>query len=272
MHKNAAVRERITRRLGDPVQWTQIIQVAKTVVAAVAAWVIAASMFGLPQPFLAPWAALLVVHSTVYRSFWTGAKQVAATVLGVLLAWVTGHTLGLDPVALGLGANPWGSASGAFLSGLMRRMDTPIASRWAHIALRNALFARARSPRMVHPVDWTAERAEFLVDGEPTVGDPAAEAKVKKAASDAGIPVLLVGDGGIYLEALKDFRLLLPPFTEAQVVEKLGQLRIAPLLAGSCFDGPADAEGIPLDEGVYIRSMASRIQAKRSLNSGHSPS
>jgi uncharacterized membrane protein YccC len=102
MHKNAAVRERITRRLGDPVAWTQLIQVAKTVVAAVAAWVIAASMFGLPQPFLAPWAALLVVHSTVYRSFWKGAKQVGATVLGVLLAWVTGHTLGLDPVALGV--------------------------------------------------------------------------------------------------------------------------------------------------------------------------
>jgi acyl-CoA synthetase (NDP forming) len=43
-------------------------------------------------------------------------------------------------------------------------------------------------------------------------------------------PVILVGDGGIYLEALKDFRLLLPPFDEAQVLEKLGQLRIAPLL------------------------------------------
>ena len=59
-------------------------------------------MFGLPHPFLAPWAALLVVHSTVYRSFWKGAKQVGATVLGVLLAWVTDHTLGLDPVALGV--------------------------------------------------------------------------------------------------------------------------------------------------------------------------
>lgn len=43
-------------------------------------------------------------------------------------------------------------------------------------------------------------------------------------------PVVLVGDGGIYLEALKDFRLLLPPFTEDDVVRKLGELRIAPLL------------------------------------------
>ena len=64
---------------------------------------------------------------------------------------------------LGLGSNPWGAASGAFLSGLMRRMDTPIASRWAHIALRNALLARARAPRNVNPVDWAAERAWLLL-------------------------------------------------------------------------------------------------------------
>jgi acyl-CoA synthetase (NDP forming) len=43
-------------------------------------------------------------------------------------------------------------------------------------------------------------------------------------------PVVLVGDGGIYLEALKDFRLLLPPFGEEEVLRKLGELRIAPLL------------------------------------------
>jgi succinyl-CoA synthetase beta subunit len=44
-------------------------------------------------------------------------------------------------------------------------------------------------------------------------------------------PVVLVGDGGVFLEALKDFRLLLPPFTEEEVREKLGELRIAPLLS-----------------------------------------
>jgi hypothetical protein len=74
--------------------------------------------------------------------------------------WVVGR---LDPVRLGLGANPWGAASGAFLSSLMRRTEAPIASRWAHIALRNALLARARAPRNVNPVDWTAERAWLLL-------------------------------------------------------------------------------------------------------------
>jgi len=42
-------------------------------------------------------------------------------------------------------------------------------------------------------------------------------------------PVVLVGDGGIYLEALKDFRLLLPPFNEADALGALSELRVAPL-------------------------------------------
>ena len=63
--------------------------------------------------------------------------------------WTVGA---LDPSEVGLGSNPWGAASGAFLSGLMRRMDTPLASRWGHIAVRNALLARDvhRSEREVH--------------------------------------------------------------------------------------------------------------------------
>lgn len=69
----------------------------------------------------------------------------------------------LDPVALGLGAYPWRGASGAFLSTLMRRTDTPLASRWAHIALRNLLIARVPAPRNVNPVDWAAERAWLLL-------------------------------------------------------------------------------------------------------------
>jgi hypothetical protein len=51
-------------------------------------------------------------------------------------------------------------------------------------------------------------------------------------------PVVLVGDGGVYLEALKDFRLLLPPFTEGDVRARLAELRIAPLL-GSLRGQPA---------------------------------
>jgi hypothetical protein len=74
--------------------------------------------------------------------------------------WVVGR---LDPVQIGIGANPWGGANGTFLSGLLRRMDAPLASRWAHIALRNALLAEARAPHSVQPVDWVGERVWLLL-------------------------------------------------------------------------------------------------------------
>ena len=63
--------------------------------------------------------------------------------------------------------------------------------------------------------------------------------------------VVLVGDGGIYLEALKDFQLLLPPFDEDEVHAALRKLRIAPLFAG--------VRGAPpLDAAAYAR-MAVRL-------------
>jgi hypothetical protein len=69
----------------------------------------------------------------------------------------------LDPAAIGLGDDPWGGANGAFLAGLIRRIDMPLASRWGHIALRNALYARIAAPAWVDPVNWVAERALMLV-------------------------------------------------------------------------------------------------------------
>jgi hypothetical protein len=69
----------------------------------------------------------------------------------------------IEPERLGLGQAPWGTASGAFLATLMRRMDTPLASRWAHIALRNALISTTHAPRNINPVDWAAERAWLLL-------------------------------------------------------------------------------------------------------------
>ncbi len=64
-------------------------------------------------------------------------------------------------------------------------------------------------------------------------------------------PVVLVGDGGIYLEALKDFQLLLPPFNDEDVLEALAKLRIAPLLGG--------LRGQPaLDVGAFA-NMAVRL-------------
>jgi uncharacterized membrane protein YccC len=108
-------RQKVNARLSDPIWWNDVLQLVKTVLAAVAAWVLAASVLDLPQPFLAPWSALLVVHATVYRTFSKGTQQVAATVVAVLLAAMVGELMGLTTVAVAvllvvallLGAVPW---------------------------------------------------------------------------------------------------------------------------------------------------------------------
>ncbi len=69
----------------------------------------------------------------------------------------------VSPAEVGIRQDPWGRASGTFLSALMRSMDTPLASRWAHIGLRDAIVASAHSPAGVNPVDWAAERAWLLL-------------------------------------------------------------------------------------------------------------
>lgn len=86
----------------DPVFWTDVTQLVKTVVAVVAAWLLATHVLDLSQSFLAPWSALLVVHATVYRTFSQGLRQVVAAVGGVVVAWLVGASLGLDPLAVGL--------------------------------------------------------------------------------------------------------------------------------------------------------------------------
>ncbi len=57
-------------------------------------------------------------------------------------------------------------------------------------------------------------------------------------------PVVMIGDGGIYLEALKDFVLLLPPFDAAEARAAIGRLRIAPLLAGLRGEAPRDCDAV----------------------------
>ncbi|WP_028645116.1 FUSC family protein [Nocardioides sp. URHA0020] len=102
-------------RVRDPVFWNDATQLVKTALAAVLAWVLATEVFSLSQSFLAPWAALLVVHATVYRTFARGLRQVTAAVAGVVLAWAVGSALGFDTVSvavvlvlgLAIGALPW---------------------------------------------------------------------------------------------------------------------------------------------------------------------
>lgn len=57
-------------------------------------------------------------------------------------------------------------------------------------------------------------------------------------------PVVVVGDGGKNVEALKDCAVLLPPFSRDEVVRALGTLRIAPLLEGVRGDPPLDVQAL----------------------------
>ena len=91
----------ISRRLRDPLTWAEATQLAKTVVAAVVAWALAVHVFGLSQAFMAPWAALLTVHVTVFGSLRRAGQQAGATVLGVLIACAGWRLWGSEALALG---------------------------------------------------------------------------------------------------------------------------------------------------------------------------
>jgi hypothetical protein len=71
---------------GSGAERVAFVQAVKAALAAVLAWLAAAYLFRLPQPFLAPWAAVFIVEATVYRSLRTAGQQVAAVLVAVLLA------------------------------------------------------------------------------------------------------------------------------------------------------------------------------------------
>ena len=55
-------------------------------------------------------------------------------------------------------------------------------------------------------------------------------------------PVVLLGDGGKYVEAMPDVQVLISPFTAADVTAALAKLRIAPLLSGVRGEPALDVE------------------------------
>lgn len=57
-------------------------------------------------------------------------------------------------------------------------------------------------------------------------------------------PVIMVSDGGKYIEAMPDFRLLVPPLDAAEVRAALLRLRVAPLFAGVRGEPPMDLDAL----------------------------
>lgn len=66
-------------------------------------------------------------------------------------------------VASGYGGDAFGAADGRFLATLMRRIETPIASRWAEIMLRRVLLSPTPAPAGEGKADWVADRAALLL-------------------------------------------------------------------------------------------------------------
>lgn len=116
------MRAEISQRLRDPITWADASQLAKTVGAAVVAWVIAVHVFDLSQAFMAPWAALLTVNATVFGTLKRAGQQAGASVLGVLIAAGASAAFGADALSLGL-AVLVGSLAGA-VPGLRAPMTT----------------------------------------------------------------------------------------------------------------------------------------------------
>lgn len=79
-----------------------LLQVAKSAAAAVLAWQVARLSLHSDQPFLAPLAALITVHATVYQSVRGAAQHVLAVLAGVILAFLAARALGVEWYSVGL--------------------------------------------------------------------------------------------------------------------------------------------------------------------------
>jgi len=69
----------------------------------------------------------------------------------------------LSPANGGHGAAAFAAANGPFLAALARRVQVPIASRWAAINLRQAFLSPAPGPDRLSRGDWVAARALLLM-------------------------------------------------------------------------------------------------------------
>lgn len=67
-------------------------------------------------------------------------------------------------------------------------------------------------------------------------------------------PVVVVGEGGKYVEAMPDLTLLLPPFSRADVVRALDGLRCAPVLKGVRGEPPMDINALA-DAAVRVADL-----------------
>jgi len=108
------------------------------------------------------------------------------------------HQLQIDSRMPFVGRDLQFSPDGRFVAGLLRRLSTPIASRWAHIVLRRALLTQAAAPPGINPGDWIAERARTLLNMGEIDG---AKALIDNLPIDHITPRLVRVAGQVHLAA-----------------------------------------------------------------------
>lgn len=74
------------------------------------------------------------------------------------------------------------------------------------------------------------------------VSGPGFEISLGLKRTDTFGPVLMVASGGIYVEVLRDFQLVVPPVTPEAATEAVLSLRMAPILSGVRGQPPLDVE------------------------------
>ncbi|MFI9832346.1 aromatic acid exporter family protein [Streptomyces sp. NPDC051913] len=79
-----------------------VAQACKAALAAWVAWAVAGWWLAAPMAFVAPWVAVALVESTVYRSVAHGLQQLAAIAVGTVVATATAMLLGDAMVTMAL--------------------------------------------------------------------------------------------------------------------------------------------------------------------------
>ncbi|WP_246586769.1 hypothetical protein [Stakelama flava] len=147
----------------------------------------------------------------------------------------------------GLPATAYGGNDGRYIEALMRRIDTPLASRWLSIGLRRTLASQTAVPSNVNGADFAAERAWLLV----RMGEAfAARAVVQSVDTDNYTPKLYQVAMQAHL-AMADPAGLCPLVGTAQTVSDEPSWKLA---AAMC----AGLAGKPDEAGKMIDSLRRR--------------